>query len=309
MSASTSLGVQIVVYENEPDGQVRLAEGLATTLRRAIDAGAVERVSVRWGDCSPLPVLAPDAVDALRLRLSDVTAEVDVECFGDNLGSAGGSNALAARGSEDVIWVLNPDTYPSPRTAERLLAALARPGVAAAEARQLPIEHPKEYDSVSGETGWASGFCTMLRRTAFEEVDGFDAHFFPMYCDDVDLSWRLRLAGHRVVHVDEAAVFHDKRIGGEGGVEMSDFAVFDSARARLFLARRYGRPDVEAELLAWVDGHGTPAHRRAAAEFRQRVSIGDVPEVIEGASTVAVFEGADYAHHRFGYDVAVVDST
>ena len=309
MSTPVGLGVQIVLFENDPDGQLRLAEGLATTLRRAIDAGAVERVSVRWGDCSPEPVLAPDIVDALRHRLGDVTTDVEVVGFGANLGSAGGSNALAAGRTEDVIWVLNPDTYPSPRSAERLLAALARPGVAAAEARQLPIEHPKVYDAVTGETGWASGFCTMFRRTVFEEAGGFDDHFFPMYCDDVDLSWRLRLAGHRVVHVEDAAVFHDKRIGGEGGVEMSEFAVFDSARARLFLARRYARADVEAELLAWVDAHGTPAHRRAATEFRARVSAGDVPQAIEGAATVAVFEGADYAHHRFRYDMAVVDST
>jgi hypothetical protein len=303
-----SLAVQIVLFGNEPDQQVRLAEGLAATLRQAMAAGAVGRIAVRWGDCSPEPALPGEVVDTLARCLDGVATSVDHVFFAANLGSAGGSNALARLGDEDVIWVMNPDTYPSPRAAARLLDALAEPGVAAAEARQLPVEHPKVYDRATGDTAWVSGFCTMFRRTAFEQVGGFDDHFFPLYCDDVDLSWRLRLTGHRIVHVEHAPVFHDTRVGGGGAVVMSDHAVFDSARARLFLARRYGRPDVEDELLTWIDAHGSPAHRRAAAEFRRRVDDGDLPEPLPEAESVAVFEGADYARHRFRYDVVVGDT-
>ena len=186
-----------------------------------------------------------------------------------------------------------------------MLEALARPGVGATEGRQLPVELPKVYDPVTGETEWASGCCMMIRRSAFEAVGGFDDHFFPMYCDDVDLSWRLRLAGHRIVHVPLAAVFHDKRVGVDGRVQVSEFSVFDSARARLFLARRYGRPDVEDQLRDWVAQHGTPAHRRAVAEYVARERSGDVPARLDAAESVATFLGADYAHHRYDQSVVV----
>ena len=305
MTALASMGVQIVLFDNDPAQQLRLAEGLATTLSRAKSVAGLEQVAVRWGDSSSSPCLSRDVAAELRRRLADVTEDVSVDVFGENLGSAGGSNALARLGSEEVIWVLNPDTYPSPKTAELMLEALARPGVGATEGRQLPVELPKEYDPATGDTEWASGCCMMVRRSVFEAVGGFDEHFFPMYCDDVDFSWRLRLAGHRIVYVPLAGVFHDKRVGDDGSVQISEFAVLDSARARLFLARRYGRPDVEQELRDWVAEHGTPEHRRAVAQFERRERAGDVPARLDGAESVATFLGADYAHHRYAQSVVV----
>jgi GT2 family glycosyltransferase len=308
MGGTSSIGVQIVLFDNDPDHQIRLAQALAATLSYAKDRSSLERIVVRWGDCSSTPRLSSEVVETLQRRLGGVADHIEYEFFGENLGSAGGSNRLAELGTEEVIWILNPDTYPSPRAAELLLEALERPEVAAAEGRQLPVEHPKVYDPASGETEWVSGFCLMVRRSAYAAVGGFDPHYFPLYCDDVDLSWRLRLAGHLLVHVPEAAVFHDKRVVGDGSVQMSEHAVFDSGRARLFLARRYGRPDVEAELLSWIGSHGTPAHRRAADEFVRRERLGDVPPVIDGAANVATFLGADYAHHRFAHTVAVEET-
>ena len=107
----------------------------------------------------------------------------------------------------------------------------------------------------------------MFRREAFDQVGGFDDHFFPMYCDDVDVSWRLKLAGWRVVHAPRAAVFHDKRITVGAAVEVSDFERASGTLARLFLTRRYGRPDLEAETLEWIALDGSEAHRAAAEDF------------------------------------------
>ena len=64
-------------------------------------------------------------------------------------------------------------------------------------------------------------------------VGGFDAHFFPMYCDDVDISWRLRLAGWKVRHAPRAAIFHDKRITIDGAVAISEFEITSGTLARL----------------------------------------------------------------------------
>ena len=55
-------------------------------------------------------------------------------------------------------------------------------------------------------------------RKLFERLEGFDADTFFLYCDDVDFSWRVRLAGYKVVHRSSAVVFHDKRVDHQGGL-------------------------------------------------------------------------------------------
>ena len=58
---------------------------------------------------------------------------------------------------------------------------------------------------------WVSGTAMLVRRTAFEEVGGFDEDYF-MYVEDVDLCWRLRKAGWDVRYAPTAGVVH--AIGG-----------------------------------------------------------------------------------------------
>jgi len=263
-------------------------------------ASGIEHVSVEFGDCSD-PATIESLHDALAAELAGVADHVATIAFGANLGSGGGSNALAARRSDDVIWVLNPDTYPSPLAAVELLATLEADGVGAVDGRQMPIEHPKAHDPVTGDTSWGSGSCLMFRREAFDAVGGFDDHFFPMYCDDVDISWRLRLGGWKVRHAPKAAIFHDKRITIDGAVAISDFEITSGTLARLWMTRRYGRRDIEAETLTWIDTSGTNAHRAAAREFRRRVAEGDVPDVIPDSERVAQFVDGEYAEHRFRY--------
>ena len=52
-----------------------------------------------------------------------------------------------------------------------------------------------------------SGACFLVRRSAFEEVGGFDEAYF-MYAEDVDLCWRLGRAGWRAAYVPAAEVTH-----------------------------------------------------------------------------------------------------
>jgi len=52
-----------------------------------------------------------------------------------------------------------------------------------------------------------SGGAAFLRRSAVEAVGGLDESFF-MYYEDVDLAWRLRLAGHEVAWAPDAVVVH-----------------------------------------------------------------------------------------------------
>lgn len=106
------------------------------------------------------------------------------------------------------FFLVNPDSIPMRGCLERLwqtLAAHRQAGLI--EARQWPTEHPKEYDPITGATPWSSCAFCLLSSEAFDAVGGFDPIYF-LYNEDVDLSWRLRLAGYDLVYVPEATVAH-----------------------------------------------------------------------------------------------------
>jgi len=267
------------------------------------DHHEIGRVQLAIGDCSPSRRLTDDDVAALRESAAESIDDVTYEFFDANLGSSGGHNRLAESaqpsGASDYLVVINPDTYPAPRLLVELLSGLDDPAVAIAEARQLPLEHPKLYDPVTGDTSWASTCCLVVRRSVFDAVDGFDHDHFPLYCDDVDFSWRVRLAGHRVVVAPLATVFHDKR--PQAGVVWvaSDVEVYHSLLGRLMLATRYGRPDIFDETVQWVTTGGPPKQKEALAEFRRRAELGQIPQRALGAERVAQFIDGEYAVHRF----------
>jgi GT2 family glycosyltransferase len=66
----------------------------------------------------------------------------------------------------------------------------------------------------------------MYRRNIFLDVGGFDERFF-CYFEDVDLAFRLNLAGHRCLYVPNAKVKH---LGSAITGRRSDFAVYHGHR-------------------------------------------------------------------------------
>ena len=126
-----------------------------------------------------------------------------------NQGFARGINLLSRQGNGDYIFILNPDAELETGCLEKLLSkAESDPTIGISEARQSPREHPKSVDALTGETTWCSGAAALIRRKAFEQVGGFDERLFFMYCEDVDLSWKLWLSSWRCVYVSEAVVRH-----------------------------------------------------------------------------------------------------
>ncbi|MGH3569340.1 MAG: dTDP-Rha--alpha-D-GlcNAc-pyrophosphate polyprenol alpha-3-L-rhamnosyltransferase, partial [Pseudonocardia sp.] len=64
---------------------------------------------------------------------------------------------------------------------------------------------PAVAPAVEGPVGWLGGSCLLLRRAAWESVDGFDPRYTGPYAD-VDLGDRLTRAGWLCVHVPTAEV-------------------------------------------------------------------------------------------------------
>jgi len=113
------------------------------------------------------------------------------------------------RGTTSPFIILNPDTIVAKNAIDNLLLRKTLGGsqVAIVEGRQWPYEHPKEYDSVTHETPWATGAFLLLDGVFFETVRGFDERYF-MYHEDVDLSWTAWHRGWKVLYEPLASCFH-----------------------------------------------------------------------------------------------------
>lgn len=299
-SSAPVVQIQTVLFRNSNADVWRLLFGVAQTIANARAAGELAEGTWRLGDCSPERVLpAAEVVQLTERAQREGLDGFSYEFFDANLGSSGGHNRLAANGEGTVLLTLNPDTYPSPRMLTELLAALRTTGAGVVEARQLPMEHPKAYDLKTGRTSWASTCATAFARSLFEELDGFDNDHFPLYCDDVDFSWRARYAGHEVVLVPRATVFHDKRPSAGGRPHASDVEVYHSTYGRLMLATRYGRKDIYRETVEWIEKAGLPKQKEALADIRAREKAGTMPAKLKHAGKVATFVDGEYAEHRF----------
>jgi GT2 family glycosyltransferase len=156
-----------------------------------------------------------------------------------NNGFARGMNLLAQQGRGEFIFMLNPDAELEEGCIERLLDRLTKDrAIGVCEARQQPREHPKTYDRETGETSWCTGAAILIRRKAFEELGGFDERIFFMYCEDVDLSWKLWIRGWKCIYVPEAVIRHYNQdiIPGKRRTIENYF----SFRNSLFLFYRFG---------------------------------------------------------------------
>ncbi|NTW51528.1 MAG: glycosyltransferase family 2 protein [Chlorobiaceae bacterium] len=90
-----------------------------------------------------------------------------------------------------------------------------------------------QYDSPR-EIFWASGVAMFARREILARLGGFDAGFF-MHMEEIDLCWRMRLAGFSVRSVPKAVVWHE---GGASLQEGNPMKVYYNHRNALAMLLR-----------------------------------------------------------------------
>jgi GT2 family glycosyltransferase len=296
--APLSIRIQSVLYQTPLASISRALEFFDNAARVAGEAGIAHQVTVAYGDCSPDRIIDGDTLLSLRRRFSNLTS-IDYTFFDNNLGSARGHNRLLADAASDLLVIANPDVLAAPNLLIELVGAWARPGTGFVEARQLPIEHPKYYDPRTGETSWASTACAMGSTKLFKALNGFDADTFFLYCDDVDFSWRVRLAGLKVVHQPLAVVFHDKRLTNEGSWIAGTAERYYSAEAGLLLPYKYSRPDLTDKYIEIFTASDDEHLVKAAGAFRLRAETGRLPTPIDPDHMVAEFVDGGYARSRY----------
>lgn len=177
-----------------------------------------------------------------------------------NIGFAAGANRAAECGRDSLILFVNPDGELAPGALDALEAAFRDPEVVAAEADQ-----GEEWNraGASNTIDWLSGACLVVRRKPFQEVGGFDERLF-MYCEDVDLSYKLAKWG-RLVHVGDARFEHPSG-------PRSFLALHRNFRNWLVVQRRHRRAR-PAQMLRDAAG---ALRRGCAREFAARLTaLGD----------------------------------
>lgn len=293
-----SIQIQSVLYGNHVGDVHRALSSLCRAAELSIHEGVVSAVTVRYGDSSPSPCLTAEVLERLRAEFTGALT-IEYDFFDGNLGSARGHNRLAAQATSDFLLIQNPDVVVSPRVFEILLEPFKRADVGMSEAKQLPVEHPKDYNPTTGETDWATTACAMIPRPLFEALGGFDADTFFLYCDDVDFSWLVRRAGFRVIFQPAAVVFHDKRLTDDGGWRPTQAERYYSAEAALLLPHKWSRPDVTQRVLQLYKQIGDEHQLKAVAEYERRAAEGRLPAPIDAENRIGRFFGDAYAKHRY----------
>jgi GT2 family glycosyltransferase len=171
--------------------------------------------------------------------------------MGGNLGFAVANNRVAERSTARFLACLNPDAEAEPGWLQALVDAAGRwPEADAFGSTQLSLDRPDILDGVGdvwhaagvawrARHGWPAdkippegevfgpcGAAALYRRDLFVAHGGFDERYF-CYCEDVDLAYRLRIAGWLSVQVPGAVVKH----AGSGiSGRASDFTLFHGHR-------------------------------------------------------------------------------
>jgi GT2 family glycosyltransferase len=163
--------------------------------------------------------------------------------FDQNMGFAKGYNEALKLVEADYYTLLNSDAETQPGWLEPMVDLLEKDSSIAACQPKLLLYADKKRFEYSGAAGgwmdrygypfakgrifdvmeedhgqydqvepifWASGAALFIRARLFHEMEGFDEYFFA-HQEEIDLCWRLQLAGHKIYSCPASVVYH---VGG-----------------------------------------------------------------------------------------------
>ncbi|QXQ11079.1 glycosyltransferase family 2 protein [Paeniglutamicibacter sp. Y32M11] len=180
------------------------------------------------------------SADLLRDQLpSDATLlSAPKHSFGHSVMAAVKSLSAPRAGRTEWLWLIHDDSVPELNALEKLVTVVeATESVTIAGCKQLDLDSPRRLLDVGlGVNKYAERLSLMeidevdqgqydartdsfavnsagmlIRRDVFEALDGFDPAL-PGLGDDMDLCWRNRLMGNRVVIVPAAKIYHKAEV-------------------------------------------------------------------------------------------------
>jgi GT2 family glycosyltransferase len=121
----------------------------------------------------------------------------------------------------DVIFLLNQDLTPDKNLIKASLSFFKNPEVFAVTFNEGKLAYAtadftagfleygagKQVDAPH-QSFWASGGSAAFRKSAWDELGGFDTIFTPGYYEDLDIGWRARKRGLEILWLPKARVDH-----------------------------------------------------------------------------------------------------
>lgn len=157
-----------------------------------------------------------------------------IKCIktGSNLGYSGGNNNGQKYASGEYIVFMNPDTVADrdwltnlikPFETDREVSLTTSKVLMYGDKSRINacgihtyftglgfcrgLNMPSTKYSKPEEVSSVSGCSFAIRSEAFNKLNGFDPDFF-LYIEDVDLSWRARLYGYKIMFVPDSILYH-----------------------------------------------------------------------------------------------------
>lgn len=207
-----------------------------------------------------------DSLQWLRLNYPDVR----VIRLDRNYGFAGGYNRALREVASEYVLLLNSDVEVTAGWSQPLVEVLDTESDVAAVAPKLLADMERTQFEYAGAAGgfidylgypfcrgrilsnveedrgqydnrrdifWASGAAMCCRRELFESLGGFDEDFFA-HMEEIDLQWRMQLAGWRIVVEPKSVVYH---LGG-GTLPASSRKIFLNHRNNLAMLFKCASP-------------------------------------------------------------------
>lgn len=82
------------------------------------------------------------------------------------------------------------------------------------ENKKYGVYHQTFIDeNKNSEVDAVSGSCMIIPRTVFDEINGFDEDFF-MYGEDLDICYRIKQKGYKIIYFADAEIIHLKGQSG-----------------------------------------------------------------------------------------------
>ena len=91
------------------------------------------------------------------------------------------------------------------------------------------------------ETGWARGFCVLIKREVIDKIGYFDEVYSPGYWDDRDFSVRAIKAGFRCVRAKSSFVWHHRNITFQEKLKRESFSQIFERNRKIFY-QKWGKP-------------------------------------------------------------------